>query len=152
MDIYEYTTSDGTKRFVRASEDDGQFSTDDVKPGVARRHEGFVAILGSSIEELVARGARTYTTPFQAGAAEYRATVSGRGAAAELTKDDAVERVREWLTEVVGDAVARGHGVPVGASGQIDRRMLGGAWVPWRTMRVRQERGEETWSIVRADR
>jgi hypothetical protein len=84
---------------------------------------------------------------------EYRARVDGRGAAAELTQADALERVRGWLTDAAEDSIAGGHGVPVGLSGQVDRRKPGGgAWMPWRTLRIRQEPGEETWSIVRADR
>ena len=94
MAIYDYETPSG-KRYVRATEEDGQFISDDRRGNAGV--EGYVYTYAPTIEELVAKGIRTYPTPFAAGATEYRIRVSGL-ARSELTKEEAVELATERLT------------------------------------------------------
>lgn len=131
MAIYEYTRGNVT-RYVRASEDDGVFTSEDWAPG---RGRGLAAAFAGSLEELVAKGIRDYPTPFAAGAPEYRVIVPNL-ARCELTRTEAQDIVLERLT-----------GMPTGASGTIDRRRSGGQWLQWRRYVVKPDGG-----VARVDR
>ena len=131
MAIYEYEKGNRTW-YVRASEDDGVFTSEDWAPG---RGRGLVAAFAGSLEELVAKGIRDYPTPFAAGALEYRVTAPNM-AQCELTRDEALNLMHERLS-----------GMRTGASGTIDRRKSGERWFPWRRYVVKPDGG-----VARTDR
>jgi hypothetical protein len=141
MDIYSYTTATGVERYVRAREDGRILATTDLTDQKrAALGQGGDGVWGGSPEELVARGARSYATAFDAGATEYRIHTPTLSQAL-LTRDEAVELLHERLADE-----------PPGMAGEIERRRPGGDWMPWRIYRRRQEPGEAAPRTVRVDR
>jgi hypothetical protein len=120
MGIYSVRIN-GRLRYVRATERDGQFLAGDAYAG--------------SLGELVAKGARTYATQFEAGAVEYRLVKPGQ-VVEQLERGAAVDLAEERLA-----------GQPTGADAIIQRRERGGEWMSWRRYAVHPDGG-----IVRVDR
>src|ERR1041385_1609895 len=116
MAIYEYETGDGKRRYVRATEEDGGFTSSDRRGNAGV--EGYIYTYAPTIEELVAKGIRSYPTPFAAGATEYRVRAPGL-TRSELTRDEAVDLATDSLS-----------GQPPGADARIERRLEGGEWLP----------------------
>jgi hypothetical protein len=155
MTIYSVTIW-GEVRYVRATEeDDGRFTTEDVRHGVAGTVDRYVYTYAGSLEELVAKGARTYPTPFAAGATEYRVTSPGP-VTAGLDRDAAVEMAQDrlggrppagWPADQGRLAEQFWPAPKPGRTATIERRRDGGDWVAWRRYVVRHDGG-----IARADR
>lgn len=134
MGIYEYEGGE-QKRYVRATEeDDGTFTSDDRRGNAGV--DGYVYTYAPTIEELVAKGIRSYATPFAAGATEYRVTAPSL-TRRELTREEAVALASERLI-----------GQPSETEARVERRLDGGGpWLPWRRYTVMPDG-----SVARTDR